>query len=287
MTALSPIGLAALELATEFGFSVFPIYEPLASGACSCGDDHANSPKNVGKHPRNEKGFRLASSHPEQVAEWWTRWPMANIGLYPGASQLLVLDVDGPEGEATARSFDALAVPTLEVITTRGMHRYFRLPLGITIANSARKELDIRAHNGYVLAPPSVHASGRVYEWRGDFDTIAPIPDALLEALLPPPAPAVEPRRYSAPVAAPDDLDERRVLAYADRLGYGLSDGRKTGAFRFAAFLTHDVGLDATASYRFLATWNAYNAPPLADGLLSEIHTNARRYGGRGRGNAA
>ncbi len=50
---------------------------------------------------------------------------------------------------------------------------------------------------------------------------------------------------------APDDRTERAVLRYADRLGYGLADGRKTGAFRFAAFLAHNLALSEGAAFRF------------------------------------
>jgi hypothetical protein len=287
--ALSSMGLAALALASEIGLNVFPLYEPRPDGTCSCGDAHADRPKNIGKHPRVGGGFKVATTHPDQIDEWWSTWPLANIGLYPGASQLLVLDVDGAEGETRARLYGAYDVETLEATTARGVHRYFRLPAGVRVGNSARPELDVRAHNGYVLAPPSLHASGHVYRWRGDPDGIADIPSQTLAAILPPPPPPT-PRPRSTPdlsLAAPNVRDERRVLAYADKLGYGLSDGRKQGAFRFAAFLAHDVGLDAVASYRFLAAWNNGNAPPLPEQLLQEIHDNARRYGGRSSGAVA
>ena len=71
------------------------------------------------------------------------------------------------------------------------------------------------------------------------------------------------------------------MLGYCDRLEYGLSDGRKTGAYRLAAFMAHDIGLSDAAGLGMLETWNSFNAPPLADRLLHEIHANARRYGGK------
>lgn len=148
---LSPLGLAALTYSQEYGWPVFPV-EPR------------------GKKPLVDGGFHAAATHPEQIAAWWDRWPDANIGFCPGSFGLFVLDVDGPEGLAAARDAGALDVATLEVVTSRGMHRYYRLPAGVVVGNRSLRKLDVRAHNGYVLLPPSVHASGHVYTWRGEIE---------------------------------------------------------------------------------------------------------------------
>jgi len=146
--ALSELGLAALSYSQELGWPVFPV-EP------------------CGKRPLIANGFHGATTHPEQIAAWWDRWPHANIGFCPGSHDLIVVDIDGPEGERLADNAGVLEIDTLEVRTARGVHRYFRLPAGVTIGNVARAQLDVRAHNGYVLVPPSVHSSGHVYTWRG------------------------------------------------------------------------------------------------------------------------
>lgn len=151
---LSPLGLAALSYSQEFGMPVFPVL-----------------PR--GKKPLIDGGFHGASTHPEQVAEWWDRWPDANIGFSPGSCGWLVTDLDSAEAEALAREVGLLDDVTLEVLTRRGRHLYFRLPRGVTIGNASLWEergIDIRANNGYVLLPPSVHASGHVYSWRGELE---------------------------------------------------------------------------------------------------------------------
>jgi Bifunctional DNA primase/polymerase, N-terminal. len=149
---LSALGVQALTYSQEYGWPVFPV-EPR------------------GKKPLIAGGFRMASQHPEQVCAWWDQWPLANIGFCPGMAGLVVLDIDGPAGKAAARDMHVFAADTLEVATSRGVHKYFRLPDGVTLGNeSPWPELDVRAHAGYVLLPPSVHPSGHVYTWRGQVE---------------------------------------------------------------------------------------------------------------------
>lgn len=151
---LSALGLAALEYSAERGWPVFPV-EPR------------------GKRPLVAGGFHSASTHPEAVCAWWDVHPDANIGFSPGAAGLLVLDFDRPEAETFAAELGLLDVPTLEVVTARGRHLYFRLPRGVTIGNVstwAAAGIDVRSANGYVLLPPSVHPTGHVYTWRGELE---------------------------------------------------------------------------------------------------------------------
>lgn len=91
MGALSPMGVAALEYASQ-GFSVFPVYEIAQGGGCACGRSDCSNP---GKHPRVRSGFKEASKDVETVSRWWREAPTANIGIATGApSGVFVLDVD-------------------------------------------------------------------------------------------------------------------------------------------------------------------------------------------------
>ena len=137
----------ALELASA-GWHVFPVQER-------------------GKQPlvrwRDE-----STTDPMKVGEWWQRWPDANIGIDCGKSGLVVVDYDGVEPPQ---------VDTLQVKTGRGVHHYFS-DSGSSVPNSASMlgdKIDVRGEGGYVLAPPSVHPSGALYEWSGG--DIKPLPD--------------------------------------------------------------------------------------------------------------
>lgn len=112
-----------------------------------------------------------------------------NLFVITGAvSQLAVLDCDD---EASVeywreRLGDALD-QTTKVRTGSGYHYYFRLEEGQRergrSSSDPKCKWDLRAEGGGVVAPPSVHKSGRVYRWasgRGP-DAIQPAPAALFE----------------------------------------------------------------------------------------------------------
>jgi hypothetical protein len=74
------------------------------------------------------------------------------------------------------------------MITGRGRHIWFKMP-AVPIRNSLGKVgtgLDVRGTGGYVLAPPSIHPSGRPYEWSVDCaKAIADAPSWLIERIPP------------------------------------------------------------------------------------------------------
>jgi putative DNA primase/helicase len=93
-------------------------------------------------------------------------WSWSGVGIVTGrVSGVLVLDVDGPEGEAELRKHGHPPTPMVRT-ASGGLHLYFRHPehdvrTGIRVAPG----LDVKASGGYVVAPPSVGANGRPYEW--------------------------------------------------------------------------------------------------------------------------
>lgn len=154
------------------------------------------------KRPLTERGYKDGTTDPGQIAEWWGAWPEANVALATGG--LIVLDVDGPDGEQTLAALEAEGGPlpaTLEARTGRGRHLYYRSPQGAVIGNTAGsrgrglgKGLDVRGQGGYVIAPPSVHAeTGRPYAWVDPGVPLATLPEWVAARLEKPrePAPVV------------------------------------------------------------------------------------------------
>jgi hypothetical protein len=178
----------AAELAAR-GWPVLPLHHPMTSG-CSCRQPGCGS---VAKHPRIKGGLNSASNDLDQVTAWWTRWPRANVGVRTGAaSGLVVVDIDPAHGgldslERLQRRYGSLP-ETLRVETgTRGAHLYFEHP-GVDVRNDAGRRLgpglDIRGDGGYIVAPPSVHAVGRRYQWLEPGAAPATLPDWLQQRLL-------------------------------------------------------------------------------------------------------
>lgn len=140
------------------------------------------------KQPATSHGVNDATTDETTIRGWWRAQPNAGIGIATGStSGIVVLDVDGATGE---RSLSALqsrtgTLPaTAEVKTARGRHLYFAFPAGQTIRCSVGKlgsGLDVRSDGGYVIAPPSVHPTGAMYEWVHERPLAPfPVPPALL-----------------------------------------------------------------------------------------------------------
>jgi putative DNA primase/helicase len=175
------------------GWHVFPCYHPVAIG-CSCKKPDCD---NVGKHPRWHAellphGGRCATTDPALITRWWRMWPQANVAIATGAvSGIVALDIDPKHGgDASLDDLEATYAPlpeTVEAITGSGGRHILFAHTGGHVSNSIGKiadGLDIRGDGGYIVAPPSLHASGRRYEWEilhhPDDTPLPPMPPWLL-----------------------------------------------------------------------------------------------------------
>ena len=136
-------------------------------------------PCKLNKQPYVAGGFKAATTDPNQVRAWWSKWPDALIGMPTGAaSGTAVLDLDLRRDEAGNVITDGLALiqrvmedngwemPDTVVVETPsgGYHVYFQHQAGFT--NSAGKigdGIDTRGDGGYVIVPPSRLPDGRCY----------------------------------------------------------------------------------------------------------------------------
>ena len=139
------------------------------------------------KEPATEHGCKDASADPEIIQAWWAERPDCNVAIATGTvSGIFVVDIDNIDAEFEVRRLEAAhgtLPPTVEALTARGRHVYFKMPQA-PVRNSASRiapDIDVRGDGGYVLAPPSVHPTGRVYAWSVDSaGVIAEAPEWLL-----------------------------------------------------------------------------------------------------------
>lgn len=155
---------AAREYATARGWAVFPC-----------------QPR--GKTPATEHGCKDATTDPAVVEAVWRTQPKANIGI--STDDLVVIDEDGPAGRKSLAALEAKYGPLPATLTQRtgrldgGRQFIYRRPPGVDIRNSAGKlgdGLDVRSIGGYFIAPPSIHPTGKTYEWIDPNCPIAELP---------------------------------------------------------------------------------------------------------------
>lgn len=98
----------------------------------------------------------------------WFRSGDINIAvLCGGANNLAVVDFDTQTGYYSAmarldKTTRNIALHTFKVKTGRGVHIFFNVKT--RTRKNVEDKIDIKADGGYVLVPPSVHPSGKVYK---------------------------------------------------------------------------------------------------------------------------
>jgi hypothetical protein len=206
--------------------------------------------------------FQEKAPTAEQLKGWFATRPDANIGIVTGAvSGLVVLDIDvghgGADSLAGLEAHYRKLPPTVEAETGGGgRHFYFRHPGGM-VRNRAgiAPGIDLRGDGGMIVAPPSVHPSGRRYRWadgRAPGETaLAAMPDWLL-------------RRARAG-------DERTAggghpLAHWRRLvREGVGEGQRNNSIASLAGHLLWRGVDPAVALDLLLCWNRERCRPSLD----------------------
>lgn len=143
------------------------------------------------KKPATEHGFHDATLDAATVENWFDGTDY-NIAIATGAaSGLVVIDLDiDPEGHNGRETWRALQQVHGEIDTRRattgggGEHCLFNHPgQHIRSRTNVAPGIDVRADGGYIVAPPSVHPNGRIYQWVNDGAPLADLPTWLLAML--------------------------------------------------------------------------------------------------------
>ena len=111
--------------------------------------------------------YQQQPSSEKEIDDWFRRWPDANVAIVTGAvSGLVVIDIDpkhGGEQSLTELEREHGPLPkTVEAITGGGGHHLYFAHPGGEVRNKVglAPGIDLRGDGGYIVAPPSLHASG-------------------------------------------------------------------------------------------------------------------------------
>jgi len=201
-------------------------------------------------------GFKDATSDEAQIKQWWTKYPKANIGLaLTKESGICALDKDPRNGgdETFCKLIETYGpLPkTVEAVTGGdGSHNLFIYDERFNLPLQFReKGLDV-IKNGYIIIDPSVHKSGKRYQWikgrvLGEFK-LAALPKFLL-------------------------CGDQQNKTPLKELYKGAPEGSRHGALiRLTGSLIHD-GLPLDEVIQFAHTWNQNNNPPEDDNEIERV----------------
>lgn len=141
-----------------------------------------------GKVPLTPHGLNDATIDIDVIARWWARWPNANIGIATGPPGPTVIDADGPVGKHSWSTFiggTGWETSPWSCTGGGGWHVYFRGDHDVNNRAGWLRKVDVRGVGGYVVAPPSIHASGSAYSWCAGPDerALQPLPEMLRDAI--------------------------------------------------------------------------------------------------------
>ncbi len=199
------------------------------------------------------------------VAQWFARWPDANIGIVTGEiSNLIVLDVDPKHGGDDSlveleRRFGPLP-ETVEAHTGGGgRHLYFAHP-GSFVPNRAglAQGIDLRGDGGYIVGPPSLHPSGQLYAWAPGRSPEEMTPAALPRWLL---------------FAGPGPRARRSLVDWRQLVREGVNEGERNSTI--ASLTGHLLwhGVDPQVALELMLAWNRLRCrPPLDYVVLARVY---------------
>ena len=205
-------------------WSIFPVCTPVPrrDGRCV---QHGDC-----RHPGKVPLVRWATYQetlPEasEVRSWWHTWPRANIGLATGElSNVVVIDVDNELAMAEAERRGYERGPWVSTGRVGGRHLYFRWRSDAPTIFAKTGGLDFRGQGGFVLLPPSLHATGALYHWGEEVTRGDPLPDL--------------PNWVDEIAQTSIDGGPRAKIDFAQLLSSGIPDGqRDQDLFRAAARL--------------------------------------------------
>lgn len=219
-------------------------------------------------------GLLDATTDAEKVEAWWKENPEYNIGIATGEkSGFVVIDVD-PRNGGNETLYEKViehgSLPdTLQFRTGGGgRHFLFRYPGYKVKSTNIFAGLDSKGDGGYIVAPPSVHESGRIYETVTLDSELADMPDWWAQKVK---APS---EKKGVRKVIPSSFSKEKYLN-GDMINKG---GRDEYLFTSACKMRAE-GLEQDEIYTVLSEVNTIRcSPPLKEKDILRISKSASKY---------
>jgi hypothetical protein len=265
---------AGLDLVRR-GYRIFPLGAHIDPGP-DASEEAKKTAIKVAKKPALgftewEKRATINESH---IRRWAKAYPRCNWGIE--TTELLAFDIDPHKGGDTGFAALSLTHDFPETATTTtwrgGTHLIYRLPPGVTCANSVEKiavGVDVRSFHGYLVAPGSV-VDGKQYQWRNEAPPTES-PDDLISLNAPPP---VKSPNAAKRVAEEDEWSLDTAWAYICDHAAIAPEGHRNSTCLAIANVMFDYAVTIETAVDYATEWSrAMCLPPLDQG---EIETTVR-----------
>ncbi|HSG61648.1 MAG TPA: bifunctional DNA primase/polymerase [Pseudomonadales bacterium] len=183
------------------GWYVVPLHAPMFDNGnlsgCTCELWRRRAVKGYncttpGKHPILSEWETKASTDLDIIADWWRRFPWANVGIATGKSGILAFDIDSYKD--TYNSDNMLTNDDEQTVTnlsgSGGSHLLYKINTDDDYGNAKGTlpdGIDIRCKGGQIVVPPSIHSTGKRYQWEVGYGpheiNAIPLPRAIRDIL--------------------------------------------------------------------------------------------------------
>ena len=192
------------------------------------------------------KEFQTRKATPEEIKVWFDKPEPPNIAIVTGKiSGITVVDIE------KGGKWEHYPVTQSARSGGGGYHLYYQYAPGMSNKARIHELTDIRSDGGYIIAPPSSHASGGTYEWFRK-ELVQPFPYQMFG----------------------ETPGEYKKKDWQDILTNGANQGeRNQTAAQVVGKLLKTLPFEdwMTVAWPMLVHWNASSNPPLEDRELRGV----------------
>jgi hypothetical protein len=247
----------------EQGFSVIPLKEK---------DKKPNIPSWL--------EYSKEKPQPSEIQKWLDAGLFQNVGIVCGAvsNNLVVIDIDDKNIITELNiSIEKITQEGYWIVETgKGFHIYAKHkedPGNLT--KDDKLHIEYRANGGYVVAPPSIHPSGKQYVFLNK--SLDPLKEKDARSIFDNWVKALQ-EKHGTMVKAKEPTPTENIEADCVKNVFkgGLTQGKRNDTAYCLANWYRDVKkLNPTEIRALVHNWNQRNKEPLPDGELSSIITSA------------